>query len=318
MYSFTSLRFGLVFSFAVVAVGTTASTVADEPRPNHAIQIEFDGKFVQGVVSPNGKQLLFNAGKKWTQTSIFLSDLRGRNAQKLIDNQFRNDQPSWRPDGKGIAFRSNETGTPQIYTVDIDGRNKQQLTKVEHGVSNPRYSSKGFLSYLSKHPKVTKVADSDLVIRRNGQETKIVRKLCILETAWSNNGSLIAVSMPSNLLILRADGTEVGRLNLREKDERFHSHRPTAITWSSGDDEIAFHIPFFGGRIGEGSIFGDEQICNFGLEGDFKIYKVGQLSQNAPQHVKVVEGKVLSSREHSLRRKQRLERSILERLNRKG
>ena len=37
-------------------------------------------------------------------------------------------KPAWSPDGRRIAFNSSLEGTPGIYVMDIDGKNRKNLT----------------------------------------------------------------------------------------------------------------------------------------------------------------------------------------------
>jgi TolB protein len=52
----------------------------------------------------------------------------GLNTQ-LTENQGNNEQPTWAPDGRHIAFTSTRTGTSQIYSMLADGKKLRQLTR---------------------------------------------------------------------------------------------------------------------------------------------------------------------------------------------
>lgn len=52
----------------------------------------------------------------------------GSDLMKLTNGESRNFQPAWSPDGKRIAFVSSRSGSNQIYIMDEDGQNLQQVT----------------------------------------------------------------------------------------------------------------------------------------------------------------------------------------------
>jgi Tol biopolymer transport system component len=71
---------------------------------------------------------------------VFQSDLDGDNeiylltregVRKLTDNAWNDEFPRWSPDGRRIAFTANRTGTYQIYVMNEDGSEVEQLTKSE-------------------------------------------------------------------------------------------------------------------------------------------------------------------------------------------
>ncbi|MFQ5692795.1 MAG: TolB family protein, partial [Nitrospinota bacterium] len=53
--------------------------------------------------------------------------------------------PAWSPDGKTLAFTSNRSGSPQIYLIDVTGKNIRRLTFEGRYNSSPAWSPKGDL-----------------------------------------------------------------------------------------------------------------------------------------------------------------------------
>jgi Tol biopolymer transport system component len=74
-------------------------------------------------------------------TIAFQSDLSGHSEvytltsdrlRKLTNATWSSEFPKWSPDGKLLAVSANPTGRYQIYTLNADGSNVQQVTRSEH------------------------------------------------------------------------------------------------------------------------------------------------------------------------------------------
>ena len=78
---------------------------------------------------------------------IFVIDADGHNKRNLTKNNARFDQdPSWSPDGKRIAFASDRKGdfaNFEIYVIDTNGGNQHRLTENRHTDSSPSWSPDG-------------------------------------------------------------------------------------------------------------------------------------------------------------------------------
>ena len=113
--------------------------------------IDADGKnpirLTDGVVdtypdwSPDGTKIVYDAhlvpeGHDLAPGGIAVMDADGKN--KRLVNNARGLHPSWAPDGKRIAFISGKHFTNHLYVMDVDGRNRTQLT---HDFVNKRLPS---------------------------------------------------------------------------------------------------------------------------------------------------------------------------------
>src|SRR6188474_948714 len=73
--------------------------------------------FARGQLNPNGR------------VKIYTIDLASGGIAALTrDGDWDDEQPRWSPDGQRIAFRSNRSGSYNLYVMDADGRNVRRLT----------------------------------------------------------------------------------------------------------------------------------------------------------------------------------------------
>jgi len=52
----------------------------------------------------------------------------GTSLSQLTNNNAEDGEPDWSPDGSQIVFESNRNGDFEIYVMDANGGNPQQLT----------------------------------------------------------------------------------------------------------------------------------------------------------------------------------------------
>ena len=68
----------------------------------------------------------------------------GKMNKDSLNNRNEDGDPSWSPDGKRIAFMSDRDGNWEIYVMDADGGNQQNLTNNPHGDGNPAWFNSPF------------------------------------------------------------------------------------------------------------------------------------------------------------------------------
>jgi TolB protein len=61
---------------------------------------------------------------------LYLYNVLSGQISKLTEIYARNESPSWSPDGRHVIFTSNVSGSSQIHSIDVDGRNLRKLTSV--------------------------------------------------------------------------------------------------------------------------------------------------------------------------------------------
>jgi Tol biopolymer transport system component/imidazolonepropionase-like amidohydrolase len=90
-------------------------------------------------ISPDGQSLIFHM-----LGDIYRVGIDGGEAEALTDDLAWNFQPRYSPDGRYIAFISDRDGAENIWIMDADGGNLQQVSEErDHLLHNPAWSPDG-------------------------------------------------------------------------------------------------------------------------------------------------------------------------------
>src|ERR687892_738544 len=89
-------------------------------------------------VSPDGRRVAFTIGDvnfdaNRIVTQIYVTSTAGGEIKQLTSGDRSSSAPRWSPDGKKIAYT---TGS-QIWLMDSDGDNKEQVSKISTGAAGP-------------------------------------------------------------------------------------------------------------------------------------------------------------------------------------
>ncbi|MBI5636657.1 MAG: Tol-Pal system beta propeller repeat protein TolB [Nitrospinae bacterium] len=136
-----------------------------------------------------------------------------------------------------IAFTSKVKGHKELFIMDYDGYNQQQITKVNSIIISPDWApSGGKLLFTSFHMKRPAIYMLDL---HSGKITAIGSNTGQSQSApaWSPDGKTIAFTQAlngnSDIYTINADGTGLRRLTDADSIE-------TSPTWSPDGKKIAF------------------------------------------------------------------------------
>lgn len=123
----------------------------DEPTRAHEVWImkadgtdqKFSGIYgFQPMWSPDGKKFVY-CSLKSGNWEIYVSDIDGRNEQRLTSEPSTDLNPVWSPDGTLIAFMSERVGNPEIFVMQADGTRPVRLTMNSGYEGMPRWSPDG-------------------------------------------------------------------------------------------------------------------------------------------------------------------------------
>ncbi|MEO0572260.1 MAG: SMP-30/gluconolactonase/LRE family protein [Bacteroidota bacterium] len=121
---------------------------SDEP-----IKVTQDGvgaSYLHGW-SPNGKKMIFTGYRNGAYNIIEVKVKTGKE-MPLTNTTTLDDGSEYAPDGKTIYFNSNRTGTMQIWKMDKNGKNQEQLTFDDHNDWFPHISPDGKRLVLISYP----------------------------------------------------------------------------------------------------------------------------------------------------------------------
>jgi len=120
----------LTFSFTAIAQDKTTQS---EKKKNKNLPLEpgrtfdFDlseGSWIALDVSPDGKTIVFDF-----LGDIYSIPMKGGNATQLTEGMQFDAQPRYSPDGKKIIFISDESGGENVWTLNLEDKEKKQITK---------------------------------------------------------------------------------------------------------------------------------------------------------------------------------------------
>jgi Tol biopolymer transport system component len=112
--------------------------------------------------SPDGEKIAFTSLRNSGRPQLYILELDDYSVTPISEKYLTDFQPAWSSDGKQIVFISTRKHGQQVWVMDTDGKNPQQLTHRDNGVLNyrPSWSPDGkniiFTQYVSEGsvPKV--------------------------------------------------------------------------------------------------------------------------------------------------------------------
>jgi Tol biopolymer transport system component len=97
------------------------------------------------AVSPDGLFIAFQngLGQRGVNTDICVLEIATGVVTQLTDSPFRDEAPSWSPDGTTILFHSDRGGDFDIWAMNTDGSNQRALTSDARSDGFPVWNNSG-------------------------------------------------------------------------------------------------------------------------------------------------------------------------------
>ena len=181
--------------------------IAAETQENLVEFRDFNSTVDDYDAAPNGKRVVFTVhGRVFTASTEEGGELR-----QVTDGAVRDQDVSYSPDGKMLAFVSDKTGREELYVTPVDGAGEpKQITEIDALKS----------SYLwSPDSKLIALTTSDGKLRTMTAEGKEIKEIAsskygtIGRPAWSPDGKWLAfsqadVSRSTDIYLVPAAGGE--------------------------------------------------------------------------------------------------------------
>jgi len=118
----------IIFSSGRVSPSAIFSQAADGTGPAERITVASDGFHLPGAVTPDGRQLIYRVDTAGSDVRLLTLDQRRETP--LLATPFDERDPAISPDGRWIAFQSNESGRYEVYVRPFPdvGRGRFQVS----------------------------------------------------------------------------------------------------------------------------------------------------------------------------------------------
>lgn len=215
--------------------------IASDTKDNTFQLVTYDNEADSYDLSPSTRRAVISIRGELFTIATDRGDI-----SRLTRSYARDTDPAWSPDGKWIAFTSDQSGRDEVWVVDINGDNARKLSDAD--------TEKGAIAWAPDSKSVAYAA-SDKKLYRAELEGGASRVIASAEAGrisnpqFSPDGKWISFNKPeegfrSHVFIAAADGGEARRVT---EDRIFSS---SGARWTADGKKLIFLGDFVPGGSG--------------------------------------------------------------------
>lgn len=163
---------------------------------------------------PLGLRVIYSAKDSQGKDDLWVIDYHGTNQTQLTNTSYNEWNPSFSPDGKWIAYVSDEGGSPDIWLRDVEGNYRARLTNnTGRYDSIPRWSPDGskivFEGYNPGNNSISDLITTETINDSSGSGSNINGSVINGSVADGANSSDIALINGSNAALTNSPDASI-------------------------------------------------------------------------------------------------------------
>ena len=156
------------------------------------------GRVGSVALSPSGEQLVYtvtyyNMEENRGVTAIYLRDMASGAVKQLTDHSSNNNSPKWSEDGEQIYFLSDRSGSSQIWSMTLEGKELKQVSAFEKDVEAYGISPRGDKLFYVQRVQVCDRKSSDVYEDAPKSKAKIYDDLMCRHWNYWDEGSYVHI-----------------------------------------------------------------------------------------------------------------------------
>jgi dipeptidyl aminopeptidase/acylaminoacyl peptidase len=237
------LAFPRAAAFVLVTLWFASAGEAADKRPMKVEDLFKFKRVAAPQISHDGKTVVYQVGtvdldKNTTSTALWVAATDGKSKPKqLTEPRGKKDSnPCWSPDGLGIVFESNRSGSSQLWVVPPAGGEPKQITDIATGAANPIWSPDGtHIAFTSAvYPEFSGKPFAESNKLNKGKEDAIEKnpvKAKVFSKLFYRHWDEYVGDKRQHIFVCSAEGKDCRDVTPGDRDAY-----PTSTTFSSGED----------------------------------------------------------------------------------